>query len=238
MIHFVRDFGRKLAAWLRLIVLTTARFNLTDRQPEGLQNYKGPEPCIYIEAGASKTELTLIPDLTKEHRANWKWRKSKDLNLLSKYSNLDKSSNQISWLDWLKKASLPTKNNSKNWFQRSQIVQNSGVSSKVMVAKEVLEEKCNHCLTKPNICCFDCNSSFCLVYDDDVHSKEIFHDRVHKGTRLSTLREEILAKRNFGEWAHSPILVQVGGIYFGELIKFLNLARINFGERPIFWWTF
>ena len=48
-----------------------------------------------------------------------------------------------------------------------------------------------------------------------------------------TLREEILAGRNFGEGAHSPILVQFGGIYFGDLLKFLNLARINFGEWPI-----
>ena len=52
----------------------------------------------------------------------------------------------------------------------------------------------------------------------------------------NTLREKILAGRNFGEWAHSPILVQFGGIYFGDLIKVLNLARIYFGERPIFWW--
>ena len=52
--------------------------------------------------------------------------------------------------------------------------------------------------------------------------------------KKATLREEILARRNFGEWEHSPILVQFGGIYFGDLIKFVNLARINFGERPIF----
>ena len=49
-----------------------------------------------------------------------------------------------------------------------------------------------------------------------------------------TLREEILVGRNFGERAHSPILVQFCGIYFGDLIKLLNLATINFGERPIF----
>jgi len=31
-----------------------------------------------------------------------------------------------------------------------------------------------------------------------------------------TLREEILAGRNFGESAHSPISMKFGGIYFGE----------------------
>ena len=48
----------------------------------------------------------------------------------------------------------------------------------------------------------------------------------------NTLREEILGEKKF--WRHSQILVQFGGIYFGDLIKFLTLTRINFGERPIF----
>ena len=53
-----------------------------------------------------------------------------------------------------------------------------------------------------------------------------------------TLREEILARRIFGERAHSPILMEIARIYFGDLIKFLNLARINFGERTIIFQIF
>ena len=39
--------------------------------------------------------------------------------------------------------------------------------------------------------------------------------RSHEG-KADTLREEILAGRNFGESAHSPISIQFGGINFGE----------------------
>ena len=46
----------------------------------------------------------------------------------------------------------------------------------------------------------------------------------------TTLREEILARRNFGESGHSPILMQFGGINFGEKRTNLNLVRINFGD--------
>ena len=49
------------------------------------------------------------------------------------------------------------------------------------------------------------------------------------GIRL-TLREEILAGRNFGGSAHPPNPMQFGGIYFGVSGKILYLAGINFGE--------
>ena len=46
---------------------------------------------------------------------------------------------------------------------------------------------------------------------------------------LYTLREEILAGRNFGGFAHPPNPMQFGGINFGGWWKFLYLAGINFG---------
>ena len=45
----------------------------------------------------------------------------------------------------------------------------------------------------------------------------------------TTLREEILAGRNFGGCTHPPNPMQFGGIYFGGWRKKLNLAGINFG---------
>ena len=47
---------------------------------------------------------------------------------------------------------------------------------------------------------------------------------------ITTLREEILAGRNFGGRSDSPNQAQFGGIYFGDLEKFSNLAGINFCE--------
>ena len=98
--------------------------------------------------------------------------------------------------------------------------------------------------------CFDwktwvlevCNSKIPNA-DSQIQTKTKENDDTQNSNRkkcvsshypFNLLREEILARRNFGEWAHSPILVQFGGMYFGDLMKFLNLARINFGERPIF----
>ena len=45
-----------------------------------------------------------------------------------------------------------------------------------------------------------------------------------------TLREEILAGRNFDEHANPPNLTRFGGIYFGVSGKILYLKGINFGE--------
>ena len=47
---------------------------------------------------------------------------------------------------------------------------------------------------------------------------------------IYNLREEILARRYFGDRANSPILTYIVGIYFGDLRKKLNLARIDFGD--------
>jgi len=47
---------------------------------------------------------------------------------------------------------------------------------------------------------------------------------------LNTLREETSANNPI----ILPFSVQLGRIYFDDLIKFLNLARINFGKRPFF----
>ena len=45
----------------------------------------------------------------------------------------------------------------------------------------------------------------------------------------TTLREEILAERNFDGCTHLPYPMQFDRIYFGEWKKKLNLAGINFG---------
>jgi len=47
---------------------------------------------------------------------------------------------------------------------------------------------------------------------------------------LHTLREEILAARNFGGSLNPPNRVQFGGINFGGSEKILNLAGIYFGD--------
>ena len=45
----------------------------------------------------------------------------------------------------------------------------------------------------------------------------------------NTLREEILAGRNFGGSVDPPNPEQFGGIYFGGSSEKFNLAGINFG---------
>ena len=57
-------------------------------------------------------------------------------------------------------------------------------------------------------------------------------------SRLSTLREEILAGRSFGGSVDPPNPEQFGGIYFGGSREKFNLAGINFGGsgKKYIWW--
>ena len=53
-----------------------------------------------------------------------------------------------------------------------------------------------------------------------------------KSPVLIGLTEEILMRRNFGEFAHSQNPTHFGGIYFGGYKIYIFLAGVNFGRYP------
>ena len=73
------------------------------------------------------------------------------------------------------------------------------------------------------------NINFCGIAFDYILFQNTEFGLFYGFSTLNTLREEILAGRNFGGCTHPPNPMQFGGIYFGGWRKKLNLAGINFG---------